>query len=161
MNALPPEGALHPENASASLAQRQDQVGAMCWRKNAQGREVLLVTSRDTGRWIIPKGWPIKSLGQSGSALLEAWEEAGVRGHASDQPIGTYDYDKMRTKGSVVPCRVAVFAVEVHRLADRFPEATQRRRRWFQPEEAAALVAEPELATLLRAMAKPSWPRPS
>lgn len=136
--------------------ERQMQVGALCWRQTRKGRKVLLITSRDTGRWIIPKGWPIASLGPAGSAKLEAWEEAGVLGRVNPVPLGSYDYDKIRAKGSIVPCRVQVHALEVQELADSYPECTQRRRRWFTPAKAAGRVAEPELAALLLAQASES-----
>lgn len=52
---------------------------------------MLLVTSRDTGRWVIPKGWPIKNRKPHRAATLEAFEEAGVIGMAEKRPIGTYE----------------------------------------------------------------------
>ena len=125
----------------------QRQVGALCCdRKTGQ---VLLITSRGTGRWIIPKGWPVPDLGRPGSALQEAWEEAGVRGEVVSQ-IGRYDYDKLLDNGGSVLVRVQVFLALVDGLADDFPEAGQRHRRWFQPAKAAGLVDEKGLRKILR-----------
>ena len=129
-------------------AETRNQFAAFCWRMHRGHVEVLLITSRDTGRWIIPKGWPIEGLGPAGSAEREAWEEAGVRGTIHPDAIGYYCYDKL-TKGVALPCMVAVFPLRVARLADKFPERKQRRRKWFVAEKAARKVAEPELRVML------------
>ncbi|MEN9850080.1 MAG: hypothetical protein RL128_243, partial [Pseudomonadota bacterium] len=60
------------------------QYGALCWRMHRGKVEVLLITSRDTGRWVIPKGWPIDGLAPAQTAAREAWEEAGVEGDIAD-----------------------------------------------------------------------------
>ncbi|PVA07245.1 NUDIX hydrolase [Thalassorhabdomicrobium marinisediminis] len=127
------------------------QVAALCHRTGKRGKEVLLVTSRGTGRWIIPKGWPIRGLASSEAAMQEAWEEAGVKGDTpQDQAIGTYSYDKWSNSGLPVPVEALVYSVEVDSLAQDFPEAHQRRRRWATPAEAATLVDEPELKSIFR-----------
>ena len=126
------------------------QVAALCTRGEGDKKEVLLVTSRGTGRWIIPKGWPIRGLASSQSALQEAWEEAGVKGAtAKSDPIGTYGYDKTMGSGLPVPIETLVYSVSVNELENDFPEAGQRKRRWVSPSEAANLVDEPELKTIL------------
>ena len=128
------------------------QVGALC-RDRATGH-VLLITSRGTGRWIIPKGWPMPGRGLADAALQEAWEEAGVLGDPVQQELGRFDYDKAQAAGLAVPVEVRVFPVWVRSLADDFPEAAERERRWFHPAEAALLVAEPRLRKLLRDLAR-------
>ena len=128
------------------------QVGALCL--NAEGR-VLLITSRNTGRWVIPKGWPMAGRTHADSALQEAWEEAGVKGAVAETVIGTYHYAKMLRDGRSAAIAVAVYPVAVTALADDFPEAGQRRRRWFRPRKAAKRVAEPELQALLAALPDP------
>lgn len=126
------------------------QVAALCWREGATGREVLLVTSRGTGRWVIPKGWPMAGKTSAQSAAQEAWEEAGVRkGYFTDVPLGSYHYGKRHDSGAVEPLETLVYAVEVTDLRDDFPEADQRSRQWFSPKEAATLVDEPELSAIL------------
>lgn len=127
------------------------QTGAIC-RDPATG-EVLMVTSRGTGRWIIPKGWPMPGRSLAEAALQEAWEEAGVRA-AGARELGSYRYDKTQDEGFSIPVEVRVFLVPVDRLDDHWPEQAQRDRRWFAPATAAALVAEPELAGLLMSMAR-------
>lgn len=126
----------------------RSQQGALCWRMNRGRLEVLLITSRDTGRWVIPKGWPMEGLGPDQAAACEAWEEAGVEGQVQPLPVGFYSYDKA-TNGRFLPCMVSVFPLRVARLADKFPERSQRRRKWFTAEKASRKVAEPELRDLL------------
>ena len=130
---------------------RRLQVAALCFARTGDRKKVLLVTSRDTGRWIIPKGWPIRGKDAAGAAMQEAWEEAGVRnGRVGDVPLGSYGYDKELDSGLPVPVETLVFSVEVTRLEDDFPEAHERQRKWVSPEQAANMVQEPELQALLR-----------
>lgn len=132
-----------------NLSAPRVQYGALCWRKHRGRLQVLLVTSRDTGRWIIPKGWPIDGLSPAETALREAWEEAGVEGEASADSLGLFPYDKMLSPERTVPCLVAVYGVHVKRLRGSFPERAQRRRKWFAPDKAAQKVTEGELGQLL------------
>jgi len=129
------------------------QVAALCWRKVKGSKEVLLVTSRDTGRWIVPKGWPIDGMNAAESALQEAWEEAGVRGTASKAKlVGTFSYDKRLDNGTSRPLIALVYKLRVRKrdLSDRFPEVEERERLWLHPKKAAKLVDEPELQEILR-----------
>ena len=126
-----------------------EQVAALCWRLHKGRIQVLLVTSRDTGRWVLPKGWPMSGKPAQTAAAREAWQEAGVEGLVQAQPIGRYCYDKMRPNAVPLPCCVDVFALRVQRLKAAFPEHKQRHRKWFSAAEAASLVAEPDLAALL------------
>jgi len=111
--------------------------------------EVVLITSRETGRWVIPKGWPVQGLTPAAAAAAEAWEEAGVQGTILENALGEYLYDKITSPVQTKRCSVAVFALEVRELKTRFPEAQQRKRRWVMAAKAAGLVAEPELRQLL------------
>lgn len=130
---------------------RARQVAAICYRQTGAGKRVLLVTSRGTGRWIVPKGWPIDGLKDPDAALQEAWEEAGVKtAEVQPDPVGHYDYDKKHADGDVTPVKTQVYLAEVESLAESYPEDHQRERRWFAPEEAAARVQEPELQAILR-----------
>ncbi|WP_343501892.1 NUDIX hydrolase [Alloyangia pacifica] len=128
------------------------QVAAMCYRPAdcAGGFEVLLITSRGTKRWVLPKGWPKAGLDSAGAALEEAWEEAGVvftTGETAE--IGSYRYDKRLDGGLPLDTVVFVYAAEVSKLRDDYPEAGQRDRRWVEPGEAARMVDEPGLRALL------------
>lgn len=127
------------------------QVAALCTRAGADGGdEVLLVTSRGTGRWILPKGWPMPGRSLAEAAAQEAWEEAGVRGTAEAEALGSYDARKLTDGGLSLPCTVNVYRLRVDALAEDFPEARQRRRRWVPAAMAADLVQEPGLRALLR-----------
>ncbi|WP_293576823.1 NUDIX hydrolase [Phaeobacter sp.] len=127
------------------------QVAALCYRAGTAGTEVLMITSRGTGRWIIPKGWPIKGKNSPQSALQEAWEEAGVKSaDIEDTPTGSYTYIKTRKNGIRERVETLVYKALVSELSDEYPESHQRKRVWMPATEAAELVAEPELSALLR-----------
>lgn len=126
------------------------QFGAVCWRLKDGDVQLLLITSRGSGRWIIPKGWPVDQATPAEAAMTEAWEEAGVKGRASPICLGIFSYSKELSPGETLPCVVAVFPVRVDSLKKNYPERTSRQRRWFSPKKAAKLVDEPELATMLR-----------
>lgn len=131
----------------------RSQFGALCWRMHRGRAEVLLITSRDTGRWVIPKGWPIAGKDPAQSAAQEAWEEAGVTGASGHEALGLYAYAKTRRTKEALPCVVTVYPLRVEALAARFPERKERRRRWFAADRAARLVDEPELRALLQGIA--------
>lgn len=124
------------------------QVAALPVRPSPQGIEVLLITSRETRRWVIPKGWPMKGRKDHEAAAQEALEEAGVLGKVRKQPIGAYTYQK-RLIDRVEPCRVMVYLLQVDKELSRWRERDQRKREWFPQAEAAERVSEPKLATLI------------
>jgi 8-oxo-dGTP pyrophosphatase MutT (NUDIX family) len=127
------------------------QLAALCWRRvPGQGREVLLVTS-STGRWILPKGWPIGGKPKVHTVMTEAWEEAGVKkGRAVRRPVGSYMATKISADGDELPCVHKVFAVEVHKTVDDYPESDRRSRIWVSPDIAVDLVQEDGLKEILR-----------
>ena len=111
---------------------------------------VVLLTSRQTGRWVIPKGWPIAGRKPTQAAVREAYEEAGLIGLASrGNPVGHYRYRKRLPSGKFVTCKVGVFLLRVRRELTDWPESDQRVRAWFSLEVAAKLVAERDLAKLI------------
>jgi 8-oxo-dGTP pyrophosphatase MutT (NUDIX family) len=127
------------------------QVAALCHRIRGDSKEFLLVTSRDTGRWIIPKGWPIRGLKANEAALQEAWEEAGVRNSiATADPVGSYSYNKRKASGLEIPVKTLVYSVAVEDLSEEYPEAHQRTRKWVSADTAAELVHEAELKSIFR-----------
>lgn len=129
------------------------QYAALPYRRLANAAiEVMLITSRDTGRWVIPKGWPGEGLAERDSAAREAREEGGLVGRIDDRPIGHYRYKKRLADGSSVACSVEVFALEVERQLKSWPERKERNTRWFALREAAAAVEEPELAAMIRSL---------
>lgn len=126
------------------------QVAALCYSDTGDQKKVLLVTSRGTGRWIIPKGWPIKGKDAAGAALQEAWEEAGVKTGTIGKAIGKFDYDKELSTGLPVPVETLVFPVKVSELRDDYPEADERTRKWVSPQKAANMVREAGLQDILK-----------
>lgn len=127
------------------------QYGALPYAVDGDGKLfILLVTSRGTRRWIIPKGWPIKFRSPHKTAAQEAFEEAGVVGKSEKCPIGAYEYDKTTDDGLSIRCTVTVFPLEVVRLDKDWPEGLERERQWFTQKEAAQRVDEPELRAMLR-----------
>jgi len=125
------------------------QYAALPWRKGVTGVEVLLITSRESRRWVIPKGWPMKDKEPGPCAVQEAFEEAGVVGQARRKPVGVYHYDKRLRSGRLQHVRVQVFPMEVREERDIWPEMAERDRNWTTPADAAGLVDEPELKALL------------
>lgn len=127
------------------------QYGALCFRQAAAdaGIEVLVITSRDTGRWVIPKGWPMKGKKPHQAAATEAWEEAGIRGKASKTPVGRYIYLKELDDGDVAPVMVEMYQVKVRQVREDFKEKGQRVLAWVSPDEAARRVREVELKSVL------------
>lgn len=123
------------------------------WDKTGKLR-VLMVTSRDTGRWIMPKGWLMDGKKPWQAAKIEALEEAGATGWISDQPIGTYGYKKRLDSGRKIPCEVTVYPMMVAKLKRRWKERKERKRHWFSLKKAARLVDEKDLAKLLKDLAK-------
>lgn len=128
----------------------ETQCGALCYRHNPESGalEMLVVTSRDSGRWIIPKGWPMKGKTLYRAAEIEAQEEAGVRGKARKKPLGYFTYMKTLGDGSVIPCLVAVHLLQARGEDANFREKGQRQVEWVSPDEAARRVEWPELKGL-------------
>ncbi len=130
------------------------QVAALPVRTGEDGSlEVLLVTSRETGRWVIPKGWPSKRLSDRDAAAREARQEAGVTGTMKNRPIGTYRYRKVQPEGTRL-LDVTVYLLKVEREKKRWPEKDQRQRSWFKLDAAARRVREPSLQRLIRALSE-------
>lgn len=126
-----------------------DQYGVLAYSTDDTGApRFLLITSRGTGRWVIPRGNPMAGLSPSQSAAQEAFEEAGLTGIVSAQEIGRYDYLKVRRSGSV-PATVHVFALRDPLQSEDWPERDQRRTQWFSREDAAAAVDEAGLRAII------------
>jgi 8-oxo-dGTP pyrophosphatase MutT (NUDIX family) len=114
----------------------------------------MLITSRETRRWVIPKGWPKKGKSPQYSAAHEAFEEAGVVGAVATRSVGSFSYEKRLKNGALVVCAVRVFALEVSRQSKQWPEKQERVVRWLSAAQAAELVNEPRLGEIIRRMAR-------
>jgi len=127
------------------------QVAALPWRIGARGVEVMLVTSRDTGRWVLPKGGVNKDEKLWRGAEREAEEEAGIRGKVSRREAGRFFYAKVRFVGPALPCEVIVYPLEVKDEAKKWKEMTDRTRQWMHFRDAAGAVDESDLKDLILA----------
>lgn len=125
------------------------QSAVIAYRKGKKGLEVLLVTSRDTRRWVLPKGGVEPGLSPAQSAAKEAWEEAGVEGKVAKAAVGSYRYIKPDLPDTPA-CTVEVFPMEVTEVLSEWPEKRERRREWLSPQAAAKRVDEKKLKKILR-----------
>lgn len=144
-------------NSSRVTVARRVQYAALAYRVCGRSRtEVMLVTSRETRRWIIPKGWPQKGKAPHHSAAREAFEEAGVVGTVGRHPVGSFPYEKRLKNGGIVVCEVRVFPLKVSGQSKQWPEKRQREVKWLSAREAADTVQEPMLSTIIRRLARTS-----
>jgi 8-oxo-dGTP pyrophosphatase MutT (NUDIX family) len=118
----------------------------------------MLVTSRQTRRWIIPKGWPHKGRTPHRSAAREAYEEAGVVGRVDRRALGSFSYEKRLPTGGIIICKVHVFALEVRRQSRDWPERHEREVAWLSLKQAAKAVKEPTLAKIIRRLGRGTHP---
>jgi 8-oxo-dGTP pyrophosphatase MutT (NUDIX family) len=125
------------------------QAGAIPFKAGPDGPLVLLMTSLETGRWVIPKGGIEPGESAWRAAEREALEEAGIKGIIHKTPLGSYTYGKRLRSGAVRPTIVEVFLLEVRKQLKKWPERGQRRLEWVTIPAAADLVEEPGMVTLL------------
>lgn len=128
----------------------RSQFAALPYRVVDDALQILLVTSRRTQRWILPKGWPEDGLTPGQCAAKEAWEEAGVTGKAFDICLGVYSFEKFVPKAEDLPVMGLVYPVKVKKTYPSWPEAKDRRRKWFRPKKAASAVDSKELKRILK-----------
>jgi 8-oxo-dGTP pyrophosphatase MutT (NUDIX family) len=136
-------------------AARRVQYGALPYRLSAGSRpQFMLVTSRETRRWIIPKGWPKKGKSPRHSAAREAFEEAGVVGAVARRSVGSFTYEKRLKNGGAVVCEVRVFPLQVRRQNKQWPEKQERLVKWLFAPQAAEKVKEPKLSAIILRLAR-------
>lgn len=138
----------HESNAT----EPRQQIAALPFRRR-KALEIMLVSTLDSGRWVIPKGWPMKGVSNSEAAAREAFEEAGLVGAIAEDPVGQFHYFKRKKNGAVWLCRVDVFPLQVKEQRRNWPEKAQRRTKWFPLPQAAMEVSDAELGELLLAWA--------
>jgi 8-oxo-dGTP pyrophosphatase MutT (NUDIX family) len=137
------------------VAAKRVQYAALPYRRRGDARtQVMLVTSRDSGRWVIPKGWPKKRKSPCATAASEALEEAGVVGVVGRDSIGSYSYRKRLKSGAVVACEVRVFPLKVKRQQKSWLERGEREIQWFSRAKAAKAVRERALSDIIRNLPK-------
>jgi len=138
-----------------SKGSARTQFAALCWRRKAGKVQILLVTSRRRKRWIVPKGWPMDGKTPATCALIEAWEEAGVKGTASDACLGVYSYARLREGQENIPCLAMLYPVKVKKLKHKYPEWRDRKRKWVSRKKAARMVKHRELGKLIKGFRPP------
>jgi len=149
-----------PKKRSKASARAKAQFAALPWRRTEDGRlEILVITSRETRRSVIPKGWPIKGLTPNMTAMREAYEEAGIEGYISMVPVGSYEYLKRMPSGRGRKVHVDVYGLQVSEEHLGFPEMHERTKFWVSPAAAAEMVDEPDLKALIAAF-DPTHPTP-
>ena len=125
------------------------QIAALPYRRRRGQLGVMMITSRETKRWVIPKGWPMDGHQDYEAAKIEAYEEAGIDGRIDHLPLGFFDYEKRLKSGETKFIRVQVYGLHVTELKRNWPEKHQRKRKWFSPANASQLVAEEGLKALI------------
>lgn len=132
----------------ASKSDLRTQFGALCYRIKAGELQFCLITSRGSGRWIIPKGWPMNGETPAEAAATEAYEEAGLEGRVRSRPLGVYSYYKSPARDTL-PCIAVVFPMKVKTVLSQWPERKARKRKWLSRKQAAKMVSEPELKQMI------------
>jgi 8-oxo-dGTP pyrophosphatase MutT (NUDIX family) len=142
-------------HSSKTIAAKRVQYGALPYRLSSRSRpQFMLITSRETRRWVIPKGWPKKGKSPQYSAAREAFEEAGVFGAVAKRTIGSFSYEKRMRNGGVVVCEVRVFPLEVTRQNKQWPEKQERVVKWLSASQAAEKVKERMLGEIILRLAR-------
>jgi len=133
---------------TGSKTDLRTQFAALCYRIKNDKVQFCLVTSRRSGRWIVPKGWPMNGETPMDAAATEAYEEAGVRGTVQPRPIGVFSYYKVFSEDEL-PCIAVVYPLKVKKVLKTWPEKKERTRKWVPRKKAAALVDDPELRDII------------
>jgi 8-oxo-dGTP pyrophosphatase MutT (NUDIX family) len=139
-----------PGSKNQNEAEMPVQVAALPWRRRTGRLEICMVTSRRTGRWILPKGWPEPGLNHAETAALEAWEEAGLRGDISRQCYASYETRKFVPPDETIPVTMEIYLLKDPKQYSDWPEKGQREVKWFAVDEAIENARDIGLATLLK-----------
>ncbi|HCP81085.1 MAG TPA: NUDIX hydrolase [Octadecabacter sp.] len=132
----------------ASKTDLRTQFAALCYRIKNDKLQFCIVTTRRSGRWIVPKGWPMDGQTPMDAAAQEAYEEAGVRGKIHPRPIGVFSYNKARPEDDL-PCIAVVYPLRVKKVLRTWPEQKERERKWVSRKKAAAMVDDFELGNII------------
>jgi 8-oxo-dGTP pyrophosphatase MutT (NUDIX family) len=143
-------------NSGKTAALKRVQYGALPYRLRRGSRQpqFMLITSRESRRWVIPKGWPKKGKSPQYSAAREAFEEASIVGAVANRAVGSFSYEKRLKGGAVVVCDVRVFPMQVQRQNKQWPEKQERVVKWLSASQAAQKVNEPMLGQIIRRLAR-------
>jgi 8-oxo-dGTP pyrophosphatase MutT (NUDIX family) len=117
------------------------------WISPERSLEVFLVTSRGSGRWIIPKGNPIRGLTPKEVAAREAYEEAGLTGQIVSGKVGSFEFRRLRGSASI--CHVDAYPLQVKKQVRKWDEQRQRTVLRCDVTTALSLVCSDSLAALI------------
>ena len=136
------------ELRNAQKTDLRTQFAALCYRVKDGKLQFCLITSRRSGRWIIPKGWPMDGETPADAAATEAFEEAGLRGKVGLRPVGVFSYYKVRSADEL-PCMAVVYPLKVKKVLKTWPEKGERTRKWMSRKKAASLIDDAELREII------------
>jgi len=136
------------ELRDAAKTDLRTQFAALCYRVKKEKLQVCIITSRGSGRWIVPKGWPMDGETPTDAAAKEAFEEAGLKGKIGTRPLGVFSYYKVRSADEL-PCIAVVYPMKVKKILDDWPEKKARTRKWVSRKKAAELLDDPELREIV------------
>ena len=138
------------ELRDAAKTDLRTQFAALCYRIRNEKLQFCIITSRGSGRWIIPKGWPMDGESPMDAAATEAFEEAGVKGKMGVRPVGVFSYYKVRSADEL-PCIAVVYPLKVKKVFSQWPEKKERTRKWVSRKKAADLLDDAELREIVLA----------
>ena len=136
------------ELRDGSKTDLRTQFAALCYRVKDDKLRFLLITSRRSGRWIVPKGWPMDGETPMDAAATEAYEEAGVRGKVQPRPVGVFSYYRVKSSNEL-PCIAVVYPLKVKKVLSRWPERKERERKWVSRKKAMAMIDDPDLRAII------------
>ena len=136
------------ELRDGSKTDLRTQFAALCYRVKDDKLQFLLITSRKSGRWIVPKGWPMDGETPMDAAATEAYEEAGVRGKIQPRPVGVFSYYRVKSSNEL-PCIAVVYPLKVKKVLNRWPERKERERKWVSRKKAMAMIDDPDLCAII------------
>lgn len=125
----------------------EQQAGVLAWLPGIRPYRVALVTSRRTGRWVVPKGAIDPGRTPRQAAALEALEEAGLVGTPDAQPVGRITMPKIRPP-LIWTIEVALYPMKIERVLDVWIESGQRLRRLATIAEARRIIGQPDTLAL-------------
>ena len=129
---------------SRKVSKTFKQSGVIPYRVQNGKIEILLITSRDHQKWVVPKGGISNGMSPPASAAKEAWEEAGVIGRVDANKLGTYKY---RKRGKIY--QVQIYLMPVEMVCEEYPEAGKRQRQWLDFTKVIMLVKQASLQRII------------
>jgi 8-oxo-dGTP pyrophosphatase MutT (NUDIX family) len=128
---------------------RTIQYGVLPYIQSANKVKLVLITSRKSKNWIVPKGNRILKKSKHATALQEAFEEAGLRGRLSE---GDEMHFKIKSNGKQV--MLILYPMRVEKMLRVWPEKGQRKRVVVNRHKAVKIVGWPNFRRKLKSWNK-------